>query len=307
MSMYVNITKNLCEANYITHGGIFHGDEVFATVILAKVAKLQGKDFKLARVFKVPENLSDDVIVYDIGGGAFDHHQKGGNGVRMNEVPYASCGIVWREFGDILTADSPNPNLVWSIVENTLIQGVDAVDNGSLPKMDYPARVLSVSSFISTFNPLWDSCEESDEAFKKAVTMAEIIFDNVLESAKAKARAEKLIEDAIEKSEGGVMVLERFAPWQEFIFSSANPKAKDIFFVVFPSNRGGYNWQGVPECPGSFNLRKPTPQEWWGLPIHELKKVTGIATATFCHNNGFLGAAETLEDTIKMARLAVRE
>lgn len=303
--MSIIITKNPYEATHITHSGIFHGDEVFATVILAKVAELQGKNVVLARTFKVPENLSDDVIVYDIGGGALDHHQKGGNGIRANEVPYAACGLVWSEFGHLLTADSSNHGFVWRIVESMLIQGVDAVDNGSLPKMDYPARILSVSSIISTFNPLWDSEEESDEAFLKAVSMAEIIFDNVLNSAKAKARAEEIVEEAIEKSEGGVMVLNRFAPWQEFIFSSENPKAKEILFVVFPSNRGGFNWQGVPECPGSFNVKKATPKKWWGLSVSDLQNVTGVATATFCHNNGFLGAADTLEDTIKMARLAV--
>ena len=76
-------------------------------------------------------------------------------------------------------------------------------------------------------------------------------------------------------------------------------------FVVFPSNRGGYNWQGVPESFGSYELRKPTPKKWWGKPASDLQKMTGVATATFCHNTGFLGATETLEDAIQMAKLSV--
>ena len=54
---------------------------------------------KVSRVFKVPNDLPDGTIVLDIGGGKYDHHQRGGNGARENGVPYASCGLIWREFG----------------------------------------------------------------------------------------------------------------------------------------------------------------------------------------------------------------
>ena len=302
----ITIVNDAFEATYITHGGMFHGDEVFATVILSKVAELQGKDFKLARVLKVPEGISKEVIVYDIGLSDYDHHQQGGNGLRKNEVPYAACGLIWRKFGNFLTADSVNPEMVWGLVDSMLIQGVDARDNGVIPKLDYQASELTVSNIISMSNPLWDSCESSDEAFLKAVKHAEHIFDIVMDSAKAKARAENIIAEAVENSKDGIMVLERFAPWQAGLLNSENPKAKDILFVVFPSNRGGYNWQGVPDALGSFTLRKASPKEWHGKSAEELKNLTGVATAHFCHNTGFLGATETLEDAIMMARLAIK-
>ena len=38
-------------------------------------------------------------LVYDIGGGEFDHHQAGGNGQRDNGVKYASCGLIWKSYG----------------------------------------------------------------------------------------------------------------------------------------------------------------------------------------------------------------
>ena len=74
----IKTTKNQEQATVVTHGGVFHADEVLATVILSKVLG----DITVLRTFKVPEGLSDDVIVYDIGFGRFDHHQKGGNGTR---------------------------------------------------------------------------------------------------------------------------------------------------------------------------------------------------------------------------------
>ena len=87
----ITITNDITTANAITHGGIFHADEVFGTIILSKVMD----NIVLARTFKVPEDIADDVIVYDIGGGDFDHHQLGGNGTRADGIPYASCGLLW--------------------------------------------------------------------------------------------------------------------------------------------------------------------------------------------------------------------
>lgn len=76
-------------------------------------------------------------------------------------------------------------------------------------------------------------------------------------------------------------------------------------FVVFPSNRGGFNFQCVPDALGSLGQRKSVPEVWKGLSGEELQRVTGVETATFCHAAGFIGAAEKFEDTIKLAKIAV--
>ena len=68
--------------------------------------------------------------------------------------------------------------------------------------------------------------------------------------------------------------------------------------------RGGFNWQCVPEKLGSFVQKKPVPAEWKGLKGPDLQKVTGVATATFCHPAGFIGGAETMEDAIRLAEIA---
>ncbi len=69
------MTTNATQATVLTHSGTFHADEVLATVILEKVLG----DITVCRTFKVPEQLANDSIVYDIGFGKYDHHQKGGN------------------------------------------------------------------------------------------------------------------------------------------------------------------------------------------------------------------------------------
>ena len=301
MGKTIEMVKVAEQANAITHGGIFHADEVMATVILAKV--MEG--LKVCRTFKVPEELSEDVVVYDIGYGELDHHQKGGNGARENEVPYAACGLVWKKFGMQVVADTVNPEKVWGIIDRMLIQGIDATDNGTMPRVDYVTQTMTISAIISSFNPNWDSDADPDEAFIKAVALAEQVFDNCLERAKGLVKADFIVEQAIEKSEGHIMILDQFVPWDNPLLNSQNAKAADIQFVVFPSNRGGYNWQCVPDALGSFGQRKQVPESWRGLRTEELQKETGVATASFCHPAGFIGGADTLADAIALAKLAI--
>ena len=93
--MNVKITKSIKEANCITHAGTFHADEIFATIILSKVMP----EITLIRLQEMKEKVDKDVIVYDIGGGKFDHHQLGGNGERENGIKYAACGLIWKQYG----------------------------------------------------------------------------------------------------------------------------------------------------------------------------------------------------------------
>lgn len=299
--MSIKTTKNQEQANAVTHSGVFHADEVLATVILYKVLG----DVTVLRTSKVTEELSDNVIVYDIGFGKFDHHQKGGNGARENGVPYAACGLIWKEYGYKLVGNTVNPELVWNLIDRDIIQGVDATDNGTMLKAGAIAHNMSFSNIISSFNPTWDCAEDPDEAFIRAVEFAEVVFENTLKNATAKAKAQEIVEEAIEKSQEHIMVLDRFVPWQEVIFSSENAKASEVLFVVFPSNRGGFNWQCVPDVLGGFGQRKPVPFEWRGLFGKNLQKVTGVPTSIFCHPAGFIGGAETFEDAYALAKLAV--
>lgn len=293
----IRTTKNSAAANAVTHSGCFHADEILATVILAKALK---KDINVLRASRVPEDIAADVVVYDIGGGDFDHHQAGGNGTRENGVPYASAGLIWKEYG---MAVCNGDKSVFDQIDRDLVQGVDALDNGY--DVGNTIELCSVSNIISSWNPNWDSDEDADAAFDDACTLMQIIFNKMLASAQSKSRAKQIVEDGIEASDNGVMVLAQFAPWQEHVFASTNPKAEAVQFVVFPSNRGGYTWQCVPDALGSFGQRKPVPAEWRGLRDETLRQLTGVATATFCHPAGFIGGCETKEDAILMARMAV--
>ena len=57
-------------AKGFTHGGKFHADDVFSTALL----QILRPDIQITRGFVVPDGF--DGIVYDVGGGMFDHHSE---------------------------------------------------------------------------------------------------------------------------------------------------------------------------------------------------------------------------------------
>lgn len=304
--MNIKITKNIKEANCITHAGTFHADEIFATLILSKIIP----EILLIRVPEFREEEKEiaqkDALVYDIGGGKFDHHQQGGNGERENGVKYAACGLIWKEFGRELLEkyEIKEKEYTWNYIDKNLIQFIDSNDNGQLPKLQTEYRNVHLSHIVSLFNPKWDEEIDSDIKFMKALELCEIIFDEFLYDVFSKIKAKDLIDASIEKSENGIMILIEFAPWKEFLLTSENPKAKDINYVVFPSSRGGYNVYAVPLELGSFENRKTLPKEWRGLRDAELQNVTGVKTARFCHNAGFICSADSFDGALELANKA---
>ena len=290
--------------NCITHAGNFHADDLMATILLGKILP----EVKLLRTNKVPDEAlaTEDILVFDIGGGAYDHHQKGGNGQRENGVKYAAFGLLWRDFGRLMLSKmTENVEDVFELFDRNFVQAIDAMDNGQCKKQDdIPA--MSLSGALSTFNPNWDDEGMSgDERFMQALVVAEAIFDNALSSAISKARAKAGVEQAIENAENGIMVLPVFMPWQEFLFTSHNGKSEEILYVVHPSNRGGYYVQCVPDAPGSFGQRKSLPESWAGLRGTALAEVTNVATANFCHPGKFLCGADTIDDAMALAYKAI--
>ena len=304
--MNVKITKNIKEANCITHAGTFHADEIFATLILSKIIP----EIILIRLAEVNEKerneANKDAIIYDIGRKEYDHHQLGGNGERENGVKYAACGLIWKAFGRKLLEkyDVKEIDYTLDYIDRNLIQFIDSNDNGQLPKLQTSYRNVHLSHIVSLFNPKWDENVDSDDNFMRALSVCDIIFDEFLHDTFSKMKAKEIIDKAIENSKDGIMVLDTFAPWKEFLLNSKNEKAKDINFTVFPSSRGGYNVYAVPIELGSFENKKSLPVKWRGLSNSDLQEVTGVKTARFCHNAGFICSADSKEGALELAAMA---
>ena len=299
--------ENIKDADCVTHGAKFHADDVFSTVILDRLID----NMKLIRVLEVPEELKNDntKIIYDIGCGELDHHQKGGNGERENGIKYAAFGLIWKKYGmeylKKIDVSDDYINYVWEMLDEEFVQVVDSIDNGQLDVSCIDMQLVTASDIIGYYNPNWNEEKNYDESFKRAFSVADEIWTQKVMSVICKTEAKKDVDLAIENSENGIIIFDKYMPYQEFVIKSKNPKAKKILYAIYPSNRGGYGIQAIQIAVNSFENRKPFPLEWGGLRDGELQKVTGVKTARFCHNARFLCTTDTLEDAKKLAKIAV--
>ena len=270
---YANVKKG------ITHGSIFHADDVFSAALLRKLFP----EITFERVIKVPEEIDDETIVFDIGMGEFDHHQKD-NEVRPDGTPYAAFGKLWREFGRRICKS----DIAWEEIEKNLVEPLDHTDNTG----DQNPLSLAIKNMI----PAWDSENQSmDTAFYQALdTIAVPVLDAAISNALAIERAQEAVrEEGTLHYNGRVLELPRYIPWEKEVITNM----KDVNFVVFPSLRGGYTVMTVPVEEGSTEKRCLFPERWLGNPDKSL----GM---TFCHPGNFIAATDTLENALNVAEIA---
>jgi uncharacterized UPF0160 family protein len=56
-----------------------------------------------------------------------------------------------------------------------------------------------------------------------------------------------------------------------------------------------------------MKVRMPQPQHWAGLSDEDLKKVSGIRGAVFCHKGRFISVWETREDALKALEYTLKQ
>lgn len=259
------------DAKAFTHGGKFHADDVFSSALLLYI----NPEIVISRGNKVPEDF--DGIVFDIGRGRYDHHQKDSR-VRENGVPYAAFGLLWEELGKEILGEELAEKF-----DEAFVQPLDNNDN--------TGEKNELATLIGNFNPLWDAKGGSDEAFFQAVSVAGMILENKFERYRGNARADQRVEQVLKghDQKDRILVLPEFIPCQKALTET------EIAFVIFPSNRGGYCIQPQ-KREYSMNYKCSFPSQWLGLEGEELVKETGLSSAGFCHKGGFLMTVGELED-----------
>jgi uncharacterized UPF0160 family protein len=287
-----------------THDGTFHADDVFAVAALRLrdpgVTIVRSRDRALldASDARVDVGLRSDPATGD-----FDHHQRGGAGVRGNGIPYASFGLVWREHGAALCEGDER---VAADVDRSLVQGVDAIDTGVTltESLVDGVRPTTISDLVAGMNPVWDEVstpEIRDALFEQAVGIAERIIRRQIAAASAYARAGALVREAITGAvDPRIIELDRRLPWFEAVVTGA-PEA---LYVIYPKS-DGWGLQAVPRELGSFVNRKDLPAAWAGLDGPALAEVTGVPDAMFCHAARFVAAAQSREGAAELVRQAV--
>ena len=280
------------DASAFTHGGKFHADDVFSAALLLYL----NPEIQIERGNQVPETYEG--IVFDIGRGTYDHHQKDSR-VRENGVPYAAFGLLWEALGaEILGED------LAAQFDESFVQPLDQNDN--------TGEKNELATLIGNFNPTWDATGGTDEAFFQAVSVAGMILENKFQRYLGNERADKRVEEVLQVHEADlkagkipteqekILILPEFVPCQKHLSETK------IAFVIFPSNRGGYCIQPQ-KREYSMNYKCSFPEEWLGLEKEELVKATGLESAGFCHKGGFLMTTGTLEDAVKACEISLQD
>jgi uncharacterized UPF0160 family protein len=294
-----------------THDGTFHADDVFAVAMLlilypkATVIRTRNLDLLKGADIRVDVGLKYDPPT------DFDHHQFACP-TRSDDSPYAAAGLVALHFQDRLFQNEE----VYEIVDQNLIAGIDAVDNGiNIYRRVDPYKVYDIHSVIATFGHTTHeqrACKPDanrrmqDKAFMEAVKFADHVLMYEI------ARAESTIEDreitrrAIQTSQQNdprLIILKTCVAWTEEVVRNA----PDAQFVVFYDELSD-DWaiQTIPRGSG-FTSRCLLPKHWAGLENSEIIEVTGVMDAIFCHKARFFAKAKTKEGILALAEQALKE
>ncbi len=295
------MVETLATAKGITHCGTMHADEVFASALLS----FCWPDFPIIRLKEVDwKEVAPEQIVYDIGLRAFDHHQKDAL-VRPNGIKYCAFGLLFQEYGRRILQQLGYSSLeaLFSYIDEDFVMAIDAIDNGVFPSIEASYKVKTVSDLIKLFNSYDMETESENQQFLKAVHLARMILEEEFRYAASKIEAHEKVLAVLEKTQGAILELEAYLPYEETILASS--LGDKILFVIYPSNRGGYAVKTVPKSVSDRSARLLFPSSWAGLSKKELQQITGVNSASFCHLNLFIATAKTKEDAYLLAQKAI--
>lgn len=265
-----------------THDGSFHADEVTACALLMIYDQVDS----VVRS-RDPKKLNECEFVCDVGGiydpdaKRFDHHQLDYQG------PLSSAGMVLA----YLDIDEEERKFLREMI----IKGVDDHDNGKAPKAP---GVCTFSHIIANFLPEnYDaSDEEFDAAFFKALEFAKGHLTRLRGRYRYLLSCRDEVKQAMDEGKE-CLIFKKKLPWLENFFALGGEK-HPAKFVIMPA---GDHWKlrGIPpNLKDRMGVRIPLPKEWAGLLEEELKRVSGIQGAIFCHKGRFISVWETLEDAL---------
>ena len=291
-------------ARIITHSGNFHADEVFAvaslTLLLGDIDVLRTRDDKVIESAGADDYVIDVGAKYEPEKKRFDHHQEGGAGTRKNGVPYASFGLVWREYGEKICGSRKAAEKI----DEKLAQPIDLGDNGlevCKPVVDgvleYP-----IWRVIDLWRPTWKEEGGQDGSFKEAVKFAKWVLEREIKRTLDGLESDKIVEQVYKNSEDKrIMVFERQMPFKDFLL-----KYKEPLFVISPDPQNGGNWRitAMYSDNRSFSRRKYFPENWAGKRNSEFAETSGVPDAVFCHNHRFIAVAKSKEGALALAMLA---
>ncbi|NGX42233.1 MAG: hypothetical protein K940chlam7_00510 [Chlamydiae bacterium] len=291
------MAKKKISRGFGTHDGTFHADELTACALLI-LFDLVDED----KIFRTRDSevLSQCEYVCDVGGvydpkqKLFDHHQVEYQG------SLSSAGMILLHLKERGVLKSNE----YQFFNDSLIAGVDSHDNGIEPQIP---GFCSYSEVIANFVPISYGAteEEQNKAFFEALHFS---FEH-LKRLWARYRYIQSFREIVEKAmneNNECLMFDQSIPWIEpfFELGGVDHPAK---FVIVPS--GDYwNLRGIPpNCQDRMSVRLPLPEAWAGLLEDDLRRVSGIPGAVFCHKGRFISVWETCEDALKALEYTLKK
>jgi uncharacterized UPF0160 family protein len=294
------------EITIVTHNSGFHTDDVFAvaTLLLAfgdevKTKVIRSRDML---VIEKADYVLDVGGIYDESINRFDHHQIGGAGIRENGIPYATFGLIWKKYGEILCGDKE----VAKKIESHYVEPIDSLDNGvSFIKVTVPGMMpFDIQSLTSMFYPTWkEDMNEIDETFQILVSYAKYILIRIIKNETDDFESENLVREAYKKSQDKRLIILENGRWSWEKILSEFPEP--LFAAYENISVGTWSIKAIRNDQASFVSRKKLPQSWAGKTNEELEKITGVKGAKFCHTARFMAVADSKEAILKMAEIAL--
>lgn len=291
MSLYkyknIQLTNKIDEANCVTHSGCFHIDDVISTIFLSKIIE----EVVLIRIPSIENKNLKNKMVYDIGLGEFDHHQKNRNGQRKNGIYYSSIGLLWKRFGKeyLKNIKVESVEKVFEYMDKELIQYIDATDN---MQMEYLENKVS-PDFIKYCNPQWNENISEDKAFIHALKLADEFWKLYIKHAIAEVEAIKLILNEAKVCKECFLVFDKDLPYRKAVKLLKNNKIK---YIILKSRREGYDIRIIKDsCKFKDEIVKTEN-------INYDRNLVGIKDLIYADINGKLCCTKTLDSAIKLIK-----
>lgn len=298
----------------VTHNGRFHSDDVASYAILNKLFPVN----EIHRTRDV-EMIQNADIVFDVGGGRFDHHMIDKK-YRECGLPYASIGLIWEEFGrdfvanvfadykDVSGIDYGDDDIdyVWKRFDDEFVKPIDAGDNGVDSVEVIAAEPYSVCKIVNKFNVT--SLLSHVSEFGRFIEASEFVSNMVLrlmEHLVSEALNLRKFKEVFDRREDSrYVILDDELEWDRVVYEV--DVDEELLYVVYPyKSVGEYRIQVVRKNVNTYEARKDLPRHWGGLRDEELANVTGVSDAVFCHTGLFLGVAKSKEGVLKLLDIAL--
>lgn len=253
-----------------THGGQAHMDDMASAGLLKAIFP----EIQIKRLgFKEEPVYGDETIVFDVGFGEFDHHQKD-HKKHEDGSSYCALSLLWEKFGMELCS---NNGYMYNKIYKSVIKHIELTDT------------TGVQNPLSTFFRFKNASDTPIEAFNKTVEEMRFFFNGVKEEClKIAPELERAKQFYDEELDGAVYALPVDEPFiQTDIIAQLSDK---ILYYVHKSDRAPDNYNII-AVGDDGNNRKLIPLP--GMSVsnpEEAKKLEefGLLGVIFLHTNRFI-------------------